>query len=58
MLVWKGAGATDDTNLGRSVSSVEHGNDHPGSGESVPQGDSPKGPYIKYVFGFFPHFQW
>ena len=37
------------TYLCRSVSSVEHGDDHPGSGESVPQGDSPKGPYIKYV---------
>ena len=27
---------------------MEHGDDHLGSGESVPQGDSPKGPYIKY----------
>ena len=43
--------STDDTNLIRSVSSVEHGDDHPGPGESVPQGDSPKGPYIKYVTG-------
>ena len=30
---------------------MEHGDDHPGPGESVPQGDSPKGPYIKYVTG-------
>ena len=30
------------------MSSVEHGDDHLGSGESVPQGDSPKEPYIKY----------
>ena len=51
VLVWIGAPyfSTDDTNLIRSVSSVEHGDDHPGPGERVPKVDSPKGPYIKYV---------